>query len=75
MEDALEEVLLQERLCLSDGLPINFEEAVFDMHLFQGDSLQDCELEAFYRIANCLPALYYLYVGACYFPSFRWKEP
>ena len=57
LEDALEEVLLQESLCLSGGLPINFEEAVFDMHLLQEDSLQDFDLEAFYRIANCLPAL------------------
>ena len=70
LEDALEEVFLQESLCLSGGLPINFEEAVFDRHLFQEDSLQDCELDAFYRIANCLPALY---VGACHSPSFRWR--
>ena len=69
----MDEVLLQESLCLSGGLPINFEEAVFDRHLFQEDSLQDCELEAFYGIANCLPAFYDLYVGACHSPSFRWR--
>ena len=73
LEDALGEVLLQEGLCSSGGLPINFEEAVFDMHLLQEDSLQDFELEAFHRIVNCLPALYDLYVGACHSPSFRWR--
>ena len=70
LEDALDNVFLQEDLCLRDGLPITFEEAVFDRHLFQEDALQDCEVEAFYRIGNCLPALY---VGACHSPSFRWK--
>ena len=70
LDDALDEVFLQERLCLSDGLPINFEEAVFHRHLFQEDSLQHCELDTFDRIVNCLPALY---VGACHSPSFRWR--
>ena len=54
---------------MSDGLPINFEEAVFHRHLFQEDSLQHCELDTFDRIANCSPAIY---VGACHSPSFRW---
>ena len=63
-------MLLQEGLCSSGGLPINFEEAVFDRHLFQEDSLQHCELDTFDRIVNCLPTLY---VGACHSPSFRWR--
>ena len=70
LEDALDNVFLQEDLCVRDGLPITFEEAVFDRRLFQEGALQDCEVEAFYRVGNCLPALY---VGACHSPSFRWK--